>query len=159
LSLSFVQISFLHDISSIIVRVKIKDFNSKSVYDLAALEIPSYLINLPLLVSIGVGRGISSPYEQMRSFSVVDFINKQDRLQAGYRQTTGLLKNSCTGQMTPCPMLKATETTRFLETSQGGLHPSWSQMLAPKMNQSLWLHFVVDSMAIGSFLKFGFELF
>jgi hypothetical protein len=88
LSLSFVQTSFLHDISSIIVRVKIKDFNSKSVYDLAALEIPSYLINLPLLVSIGVGRGISSPYEQMRSFSVVDFINKQDRLQAGYRQAT-----------------------------------------------------------------------
>ena len=89
LSLSFVQISLLHDISSIIVQVKIKDFNSKSVYDLVALEIPSYLINLPLLVSIGVGRGISSPYEQMRFFfSIVDFINKQDRLQAGYRQAT-----------------------------------------------------------------------
>jgi hypothetical protein len=39
LSLSFVQTSFLHDISSIIVRVKIKHFNSKSVYDMAALEI------------------------------------------------------------------------------------------------------------------------
>jgi hypothetical protein len=25
--------------------------------------------------------------------------------------------------MTPCPMLKATGTTRFLETSQGGFHP------------------------------------
>jgi hypothetical protein len=29
-------------------------------------------------------------------------------------------------------------------------------LLAPKMNQSLWLHFVVDSMAIGCFLKFFF---
>jgi hypothetical protein len=28
-----------------------------------------------------------------------------------------------------------------------------SQVLAPKMNLSLWSHFVVDSMAIGSFLK------
>ena len=38
------------------------------------------------LVSVGVDRGISLPYEQMRSFSVVDFINKKDRSQAGYRQ-------------------------------------------------------------------------
>jgi hypothetical protein len=28
------------------------------------------------------------------------------------------------------------------------------QVLAPKMNQSLWFHFVVDSMVIGSFLQF-----
>jgi hypothetical protein len=34
-----------------------------------------------------------------------------------------------------------------------------SMLLAPKMNPSLWLHFVVDSMAIGSVLKFGFEFF
>jgi hypothetical protein len=27
-------------------------------------------------------------------------------------------------------------------------------LLAPKMNQSLWFHFVVDSMVIGSFLHF-----
>jgi hypothetical protein len=27
-------------------------------------------------------------------------------------------------------------------------------LLAPKMNQSLWFHFVVDSMVIGSFLQF-----
>jgi hypothetical protein len=27
------------------------------------------------------------------------------------------------------------------------------KLLAPKMNPSPWLHFVVDSMAIGSFLK------
>ena len=32
-------------------------------------------------------------------------------------------------------------------------------LLAPKMNPSPWLHFVVDSMAIGSFLKFSFEFF
>ena len=40
------------------------------------------------LVSVGVGRGISLPYKQMRSFSVVDFMNKQDRSQVGYRQAT-----------------------------------------------------------------------
>jgi hypothetical protein len=33
------------------------------------------------------------------------------------------------------------------------------EVLAPKMNPSPWLHFVVDSMAIGSFLKFSFEFF
>jgi hypothetical protein len=36
---------------------------------------------------------------------------------------------------------------------------NFMKVLAPKMNLSLWLHFVVDSMAIGSFLKFGFEFF
>jgi hypothetical protein len=55
--------------------------------------------------------------------------------------------------MTPCPMLKATETTRFLETSQGGLHPSWSQMLTPKIAPSFWSGSMVDSMAIDSFLN------
>jgi hypothetical protein len=42
------------------------------------------------LASVGVGRGISLPYEQMRSFSVVDFMNKQD---AGHRQVTGKLQS------------------------------------------------------------------
>jgi hypothetical protein len=55
--------------------------------------------------------------------------------------------------MTPCPMLKATETTRFLVTSQGDAHPSWSQMLTPKIAPSFWLGFTVDSMAIDSFLN------
>jgi hypothetical protein len=55
--------------------------------------------------------------------------------------------------MTPCPMLKATETTRFLVTSQGDAHPSWSQMLTPKIAPSFWSGFMVDIMAIGSVLK------
>jgi hypothetical protein len=42
---------------------------------------------------------------------------------------------------------------RFLVTSQGDAHPSWSQMLTPKMKPSFWLNFVVDSMAIDSVLK------
>jgi hypothetical protein len=45
-------------------------------------------------------------------------------------------------------MLKATETTRFLVTSQGDAHPSWSQMLTPKIAPSFWSGFMVDSMAI-----------
>ena len=56
-------------------------------------------------------------------------------------------------------VIRLLSLARFLVTSQGDAHPSWSQMLAPKMNPSLWLHFVVDSMAIGSFLKFSFEFF
>ena len=42
---------------------------------------------------------------------------------------------------------------RFLVTSQGDAHPSWSQMLTPKIAPSFWLGFTVDSMAIDSFLN------
>jgi hypothetical protein len=35
----------------------------------------------------------------VRYFSVVDFMNKKDRLQAGYRQAAGFPKISCSHQM------------------------------------------------------------
>jgi hypothetical protein len=48
-------------------------------------------------------------------------------------------------------VIRLLSLARFLVTSQGDAHPSWSQMLAPKMKLSFWSSFVVDSMAIGSF--------
>ena len=45
----------------------------------------------------------------------------------GLGEPVCVLINHQRGWMTPCPMLKATETTRFLVTSQGDAHPSWSQ--------------------------------
>jgi hypothetical protein len=83
-----------------------------------------------------------------------------DDCRAGYRQATGLQAtclqkiNHCKGQMTPCPMLKVTGTTRFLETLQGGLHPSWSQMLAIK-NALVFLECFFNFYLIRSFLKFS----
>jgi hypothetical protein len=46
---------------------------------------------------------------------------------------------------------------RFLVTSQGDAHPSWSQMLTPKMKPSFRLSFVVDIIALGSIFKSFFE--
>jgi len=63
-------------------------------------------------LEVGVGKRISSSYEQVDHFQL-SLLNKQGRLQAGY----SFAKISCIGQMTPCLMLKATRTTRFLETS------------------------------------------
>jgi hypothetical protein len=39
------------------------------------------------------------------------------------------------------------------------LYPLYVSLLAPKMNPSLWSHFVVDSMAIGSFLRLVLSFF
>jgi hypothetical protein len=52
-------------------RVKIYHDDSKPVSDMAALEIQCYLIILLLLISVGVGRGISSFHEHVDQFSVV----------------------------------------------------------------------------------------
>jgi hypothetical protein len=55
--------------------------------------------------------------------------------------------------MTPWPNTKGTRSTRFLVTSQGDAHPSWSQMLTPKVKPSFRLNFVEDILAIGCMLK------
>jgi hypothetical protein len=55
--------------------------------------------------------------------------------------------------MTPWPNTKGTRSTRFLVTSQGDAHPSWSQMLTPKVKPSFRLNFVEDILAIGCILK------
>jgi hypothetical protein len=44
-------------------------------------------------------------------------------------------------------------------TGQSPFQIVYGMLLAPKMNQSLWFHFVVDSMAIGSFLQICFKFF
>ena len=55
----------------IIVWVKIKHDACKSLPNMATLEIQFYLIMLLLLISVGVGRGISSFHEHVDQFLVV----------------------------------------------------------------------------------------
>ena len=66
----------------------------------------------------------------------------QGRLQARYKQATCMLQ-VCRGIVAQAiwlhsPMVKATGTTRFLETLQGGLHPSWSQLSVIKNALVFW---------------------
>jgi hypothetical protein len=46
-----------------------------------------------------------------------------------------------------------------LDTSRGDAHPSWSQMLTPKVKPFFRLNFVEDILAIGHMLKLLFVLF
>ena len=50
-------------------------------------------------------------------------------------------------------VIRLLSLARFLVTSQGDTHPSWSQMLTPKVKPFFRLNFVEDILAIGRMLK------
>ena len=50
-------------------------------------------------------------------------------------------------------VIRLLSLARFLVTSQGDAHPSWSQMLTPKVKPFSRLNFVEDILAIGRMLK------
>jgi hypothetical protein len=50
-------------------------------------------------------------------------------------------------------VIRLLSLARFLVTSQGDAHPSWSQMLTPKVKPFFRLNFVEDILAIGRMLK------
>jgi hypothetical protein len=60
---------------------------------MASLEACFHLIKLLLLVSVGVGKGISSSYEHVDHFQFL--LNKQSRLHVSYRWDTGLQRDQC----------------------------------------------------------------
>jgi hypothetical protein len=59
---------------------------------MASLEACFHLIKLLLLVSVGVGKGISSSYEHVDHFQFL--LNKQSRLHVSCTQVTGLERTS-----------------------------------------------------------------
>ena len=50
-------------------------------------------------------------------------------------------------------VIRLLSLARFLVTSPGDAHPSWSQMLTPKVKPFFRLDFVEDILAIGRMLK------
>jgi hypothetical protein len=50
-------------------------------------------------------------------------------------------------------VIRQLSLARFLVTSLGDAHPSWSQMSTPKMKPSFRLNFVEDILASGRMLK------